>query len=186
MSFAKEVYDKFHAIDVSGMVEKKQGFSYLSWSHAHHILMTHYPESEYEHCNSVRYDDGTMAVTVQVTVKDGERMIARAETLPVLNGNKPITNPNSFHINTAVKRCFVKALALHGLGLSIYAGEDMPLYSDEENQEGIVALLELASDEDKAKFYKACGVSEDEFSPDKVPPVKLKPAHKWLSERVAA
>jgi hypothetical protein len=46
---------------------------------------------------------------------------------PVLDGkNKPIASPTAFDINTSIQRCLVKAIALHGLGLYIYAGEDLP------------------------------------------------------------
>lgn len=53
--------------------------------------------------------------------------VSETEILPVLdNSNKPIQNPNSFQINTSLKRCFVKALAKHGIGLYLYVGEDLP------------------------------------------------------------
>lgn len=62
-------------------------------------------------------------VEVGVTV-DG---VERTQVHPVLNHqNKPIDHPNSFEINTAIQRCLAKAIALHGLGLYIYAGEDLP------------------------------------------------------------
>lgn len=62
-------------------------------------------------------------------VKDTVTINGRSETeiLPVLDsGNKPIKNPTSFQINTSLKRCFVKALAKHGIGLYLYVGEDLP------------------------------------------------------------
>ncbi len=59
--------------------------------------------------------------------------ITRTELLPVLdNRNKPIANPDSFQINTSIKRCLAKCLALHGLGLYIYRGEDLPFDDVEE------------------------------------------------------
>ncbi len=53
--------------------------------------------------------------------------------LPVIdNRNKPIINPDAFAINTSIMRCLAKAVALHGLGLYIYAGEDLPESFDDE------------------------------------------------------
>jgi len=67
---------------------------------------------------------------VQVSVTIDNRK--RTEILPVLNHvNKPIANPTSFEVNTSIKRCLAKCLALHGLGLYIYRGEDLP-FEDEE------------------------------------------------------
>ena len=52
---------------------------------------------------------------------------ARTAQLPVMdNRHKAIANPNAFDVNTAMQRCLAKAIALHGLGLYIYAGEDLP------------------------------------------------------------
>ena len=49
------------------------------------------------------------------------------EMLPVLNyANKPLQNPNSFEVNTSLQRCLAKAIALHGMGVQIYSGEDLP------------------------------------------------------------
>jgi hypothetical protein len=73
-------------------------------------------------------DQSGCYVKVTVTIQG----LDRTEILPVLNHiNKPIPNPNSFEINTSIKRCLAKCLALHGLGLYIYRGEDLP-FEDEE------------------------------------------------------
>ena len=67
--------------------------------------------------------DGTAMVWVTVTMFDKEMTCQ----LPVMNHmNKPIVSPNSFDVNTSIMRCMTKALSLHGLGLYIYAGEDLP------------------------------------------------------------
>ena len=61
--------------------------------------------------------------TVAVTVQG----VTLSQIHPVLDGrNQPILEPSSFDINTSIQRCLVKAIALHGLGLYIYAGEDLP------------------------------------------------------------
>jgi hypothetical protein len=62
---------------------------------------------------------------VQVTVTVGG--VARTQIHPVLdNRNKTLEKPNAFQINTSIQRCLAKAIALHGLGLYIFAGEDVP------------------------------------------------------------
>lgn len=112
--------------DVSGMFEKKGRFDYLSWAHAVKELLVHHPDSTWE---VKRYDnlpyqktEAGCFVEVAVTVNG----ITRSQIHPVLDGrNNVLWEPNAFDINTSIQRCLVKAIALHGLGLSIYAGEDL-------------------------------------------------------------
>ena len=115
------------AIDCSEHVEKKGRFSYLSWPWAVKTLLQLYPDSTWE----VRRFDGMpfqktesgSFVEVAVTVCG----ITRSQVHPVLdNNNKVIKTPTAFDINTSIQRALVKAIALHGLGLYIYAGEDLP------------------------------------------------------------
>lgn len=115
------------AIDCSEHVEKKGRFSYLSWPWAVKTLLQHYPDSTWD----VRRFDGLpyqktesgSFVEVSVTVMG----ITRSQVHPVLdNNNRVIKTPTAFDINTSIQRALVKAIALHGLGLYIYAGEDLP------------------------------------------------------------
>jgi len=115
-------------ISVKDELEKKGKFDYLSWPFAVNKLRTNCPDATWRVIKSEEGYPYTCTpvgffVEVEVTV-DG---IALSEIHPVLgNTNKPIENPNAFHINTSIKRCLVKAIAMHGLGLSVYAGEDLP------------------------------------------------------------
>ena len=123
------------AIDCSEHVEKKGRFSYLSWPWAVKTLLQLYPDSTWE----VRRFDGMpfqktesgSFVEVAVTVCG----ITRSQVHPVLdNNNKVIKTPTAFDINTSIQRALVKAIALHGLGLYIYAGEDLPdVDAEQEN-----------------------------------------------------
>ena len=127
-------FKKLQAIDCSKHVEKKGKFTYLSWAWAWATLKTHYPESSFQKHTFTNSDNGRTKpymsdheqfayVMVTVTVEGQEA----TEIMPVLNNqNKSIQNPNSFDVNTALQRCLVKAIAFHGLGLYIYAGEDLP------------------------------------------------------------
>lgn len=121
------VFKTLSGIDVNQHVEKKGQFTYLSWAWAVAELRKASPTATWE----VIKTDGLpfcktecgYFVEVAVTV-DG---ITLSQIHPVLdNNNKTIPAPNAFQINTSIQRCLVKAIALHGLGLYIYAGEDLP------------------------------------------------------------
>jgi hypothetical protein len=127
-------------LDVSKHIEKKNGLSYLSWAWAWTQALKADPKSTYkvetfqEHgqngaCRTVPYMsiNGTAMVCVTVTMFD-KPMTCQ---LPVMDyRNKAIQEPDAFAVNTAIMRCMAKALALHGLGLFIYAGEDLPEEGD--------------------------------------------------------
>ncbi len=120
-------YAKLRALNVSERIEKKNGLSYLSWAFAVDSLLQSDPTANWEYPASTMYGDGTVMVYCAVTAH-GKTMTAH---LPVMDHrNKPITHPDAFAMNTAMQRCLVKAIALHGLGLYIYAGEDLPGGSD--------------------------------------------------------
>ena len=114
-------------LNVNEHVEKKQNLSYLSWAWAWAEALKADPAASFE---VIPFDgkpymdvNGTGMVWVTVT------MFGKPMTcfLPVMDHrNKPITNPDAFQVNTALMRCMTKGLALHGLGLYIYAGEDLP------------------------------------------------------------
>jgi hypothetical protein len=104
-------------------------------------------------CSSDLYDglplvylkDGTAMVKVSVEIKGDIKTCL----LPVLDHkNKPIENPNSFAVNTSIMRCLAKCIALHGLGLYIYAGEDLPEAEREEMDAEIDAKLAAATSVD--------------------------------------
>lgn len=117
------IYDEIAAINVNAYVEKKGGLSYLSWAFAVDQLLRLDAEANWEYAEPVRMADGTMLVFCTVTAFGR----ARTMQLPVMDHrNKPIASPDAFAVNTAMQRCLVKAIALHGLGLYIYAGEDVP------------------------------------------------------------
>ena len=120
-------FTRLNQINVNDHVEKKGQFTYLSWPYAVAQLRLADPAA----CWEVRRFDGlpylkTEAghfVEVAVTVQG----ITLSQIHPVLDGkNRPIFEPTAFDINTSLQRCLVKAIALHGLGLYIYAGEDLP------------------------------------------------------------
>jgi hypothetical protein len=79
---------------------------------------------------------------VQVTVDIDS--VKRTQVHPVLDHmNKTVDEPNAFQINNSIQRCLAKAIALHGLGLYIYAGEDLPQAPDASNKEQYKSMLDL-------------------------------------------
>lgn len=129
------VFETLNKIDVNEHTEAKNGLTYLSWAWAWAELKKHYPEATYtvyEDANGCIYhtDGRTAWVKTGVTVEGIEHI----EYLPVMdfkNRSIPLENLTSFDVNKAIQRSLTKAVARHGLGLYIYAGEDLP----EEMQE---------------------------------------------------
>jgi hypothetical protein len=120
-------FAKLNSINVSEHVEKKGQFSYLSWPYAVAQLRLADPSA----CWEVRRFDGLPYLKTEagyfVEVAVSVQGITLSQIHPVLDGkNRPIFEPTAFDINTSIQRCLVKAIALHGLGLYIYAGEDLP------------------------------------------------------------
>ena len=127
MSEQINTFRSLFQIDVSNHVEKKGQFAYLSWPFAVSQLRLADPTAAWE----VRRFDGLpylatdlgYFVEVAVTVQG----VTLSQIHPVLDHkNRPLLAPTPFDINTSIQRALVKAIALHGLGLSIYAGEDLP------------------------------------------------------------
>lgn len=129
----KSSFARLSGINVNDHVEKKGQFSYLSWPYAVAQLRLADPTATWE----VRRFDGLpflrtecgYFVEVAVTVEG----VTLSQIHPVLDAkNRPISEPSVFDLNTSIQRCLVKAIALHGLGLYIYAGEDLPTPADEQ------------------------------------------------------
>jgi hypothetical protein len=113
-------------INVNEHIEKKNNLSYLSWAWAVDQLLTNDPNATWSYGQPVSFGE-TLMVFCTVKAFDKE-MTAQ---LPVMDyRNKAIPNPDAMAVNTAMQRCLAKAIALHGIGLYIYAGEDLPQDDD--------------------------------------------------------
>ena len=129
--------------NVNEHVEKKNGLSYLSWAWAWAEALKADPKASYKiemfNCKCYMEINGTAMVFVTVTMFD-KPMTCQ---LPVMDyRNKAIPNPDAFAVNTAIMRCMTKALALHGLGLYLYSGEDVP----EEGRSVVITPTQGAMD----------------------------------------
>ena len=126
----KSVFETLNAINVNGRTETKNGLTYLSWAWAWATAKEHYPEATYtiyEDNDGMFYhrDHRTAWVKTGVTIEGIEHI----EYLPVMdyrNNSIPLEKLNSTDVNKAIQRSLTKALARHGLGLYVYAGEDIP------------------------------------------------------------
>ena len=127
----ESVYNNLKAIDVRPKAEKKGRADYLSWAHAWDMLKSNYPQAqriiyESEHTGLNYFTDGKTAyVKVGIVVNDLEHI----DMLCVMdhrNKSIPIEKLCSFEVNKTIQRATAKAIAMHGLGLSLWTGEDIP------------------------------------------------------------
>ena len=124
------VFEVLNAINCNEHTEKKNGLTYLSWAWAWQMIKNNFPDATYtiyENKDGLLYhtDGRTAWVKTGVTINGLEHI----EYLPVMdfkNKSIPVEQITSFEVNKAVQRSLTKACARHGLGLYIYAGEDLP------------------------------------------------------------
>jgi len=127
---SENYFSKLNSINVSDKTEKKNGLTYLSWAWAWGELKKLHPDANYtiyENKDGWFYhtDGLTCWVKTGVTVNGIEHI----EYLPVMdfkNRSIPLENVTSYDVNKAIQRSLTKAIGRHGLGLFLYAGEDVP------------------------------------------------------------
>ena len=131
-------FSKLNSINCNDKTEKKNGLTYLAWAYAWGEVKKLFPDATYtiyENAQGWFYhtDGNTCWVKTGVTINGIEHI----EYLPVMdfkNRSIPVEQVTSFDVNKAIQRSLTKAVARHGLGLYIYAGEDLP---DEGEQQEI-------------------------------------------------
>ena len=168
-------FSELYKIDCSGKVEKKNGLSYLSWAWAWAELKKVHPDATYtvyENADGWNYhtDGRTAWVKTGVTVNGIEHI----EYLPVMdvrNKSIPLDNITSFEVNKTIQRSLTKAVARHGIGLFVYAGEDLPEGVEKEMKPLTPALVEEAKKygitrEKVAAYFKIAteDVGDDEMA----------------------
>jgi hypothetical protein len=145
MDKIQSAFNTLNSIDVNSKVEKKSGLTYLSWAYAWAEVKKLYPSAHYEiqrNADGLPYvydkNTGYMVSTVVtiddvshemwLPVMDGANKAMKAESYEYATkyGNKTVEAATMFDINKTLMRCLTKNLAMHGLGLYIYAGEDLP------------------------------------------------------------
>ena len=172
MSTEKNYFEELNNINVSGKTEKKNGLTYLSWAWAWAELKKLHPDAFYtiyENADGWNYhtDGRTAWVKTGVTVNGIEHI----EYLPVMdfkNKSIPANAVTSFDVNKAIQRSLTKAVARHGLGLYIYAGEDLP---EEERVEEKAAKVETISKKEATILKNMCerkGVASNSYKGKKL------------------
>ena len=122
-------FEKLLSLNVNDKTEKKNGLTYLSWSWAWAEFCKIYPEATYtvlkNQDNIAAFGNKEQGYMVYTEVTAGG--ITHEMWLPVMDfKNKSILNPTTFDINKAIMRCLTKNLAMFGLALYVYSGEDLP------------------------------------------------------------
>lgn len=151
-----QTYSTLSAINVNDKTEKKGNQTYLSWAYAWAEVKKHFPGVQrrvYEDPSGNNYftDGKTCWVKVGVEI-DGIEHIDYLPIMDMRNNAIPLERVTSFDVNKAIQRSATKAIAMHGLGLYIYAGEDMPESAVESAVEQMKKDgFRIATQEDKDK-----------------------------------
>jgi len=131
MSENKSVFQTLSAVSVKDKIERKGNLDYLSWANAWATLKQHYPDAqrkiyEHDHTGFNYFTDGKSAwVKVGIVVDELEHI----DYLPIMdfrNNAIPIEKVTATDVNKTIQRSTAKAIAMHGLGLSLWTGEDVP------------------------------------------------------------
>lgn len=178
MNEKENYFAELNAVDVSGKVEKKNGLSYLSWTYAWAELKKKHPDATYTIYHNkdgwnYHTDGRTCWVQTGVTVNG----IEHVEELPIMdlrNRSIPTDAVTSCDVNKTIQRSLTKAIARHGLGLYVYAGEDLP----EDQKQATDARMGDKQDEKKPKTIKCerCG--------KKIEAVKTKDGRTMSAEQI--
>ena len=163
MGKMKSTFKELASISVKEKVQKKGRFDYLSWAYAWAIVKDKYPDSvrtvyESEQTGLNYFTDGkTGYVKVGVTINGIEHI----DYLPIMASNNQsltIDRISSFHVNKTIQRSTVKAIAMHGLGLSLWAGEDLQDISEKVVEPVVIEKIEDAYIYGSEKFQNTLDV----------------------------
>lgn len=164
MSNEKSVFETLSSVDVAPVTQKKGNFSYLSWSNAVREMLKAYPDATWEfsewECLPYLKTEVGYFVACKVTING----ISRKQMMPILDfKNKAVLlgKLTSDQVNKAQMRALAKAIALHGLGLDLWAGEDLMPTPEELALASMRSKLTRSS---LAKYIQDCGYTLDQVS----------------------
>ena len=154
----KSVFETLNAINVNDKTEEKNGLTYLSWAWAWGEVKKKYPDTNYiiyerdTDYGPVNYfTDGNTCWVKTGVIVDGIEYIDELPVMDFKNQSIRLEKVTSFDVNKTIQRSLTKALARHGLGLYIYAGEDLPEDEKEENNNEKPKKKESAKPQKKAE-----------------------------------
>jgi hypothetical protein len=176
----KSVFSTLNAIDVSDKVKQKQNLSYLSWASCWAEVKKVYPNADYnvypqimDDFGNTRFwhDDGKTGWVEVGAIVNGTEHKMQLAIMDLRNNSIPAEKITSTDANKALMRCLVKAFALHGLGLYIYIGEDLPEDVSRANElrDKVAELAKKKaglSDKAKEKVAEFCKAAEKKAFPD--------------------
>lgn len=143
-----KTFSELRKISVLDKMKKKGRFNYLSWAYAVDVLLQEDKDANWEFKEPQMFGE-TMMVFCTVTAFGA----SRTAFLPVMNNNnQPVANPDASQVNKAMQRCLVKAIALHGIALYIYEGEDLPEEGEEEPLDVAPLVKKIAETQDMDKL----------------------------------
>lgn len=165
----KNYFEILNSINVSGKTEKKGNLTYLSWAYAWGELKKIHPDATYtiyENSEGWNYhtDGKTAWVKTGVTVNGIENI----EYLPIMdykNNSIPVDKVTSTDVNKTIQRSLTKAVARHGLGLYIYAGEDLP---EEERQDFNNEIISAKEANVLKKMLEKRGIEANNYKGKKI------------------
>lgn len=177
-----EVFQTLHGTSVSQFVEKKQGLSYLSWAVAWAMLMEKYPNATYEQLPYEYNPDLGFMVHTRITIEGSTREMwlpvmddknKAMKTIPyeyqTKTGKKVVEAATMTDINNSYMRCLVKNIAMFGLGLDVYIGEDIyptniPTRIAQCNTtEELLSVYNTLSEYDKKQYKKVLSDRKEEI-----------------------
>ena len=165
-------FQKLYEIDVNHKTKGKNGLKYLSWPFAWAEFKKVNPETTYtvdrydgkpylydEHLGYlvstvVTVDGLSMPMQLPVMDNKNQAMKSVAYQYKTKRGVNDVDAATMFDINTAIMRCLVKNLAMHGLGLYIYAGEDIPSIDDSAEIEAAIGMIDQALETNDVKYIQ--------------------------------
>ena len=193
----KSVFQTLNEYDITEHIKKKDKIIYLPWSKAWMILKTLYPDSTVEvvenvndNGDDIRYftDGKTAWVKVSITIK-GHTETESLAIMDFRNKSIPVDNITSADVEKSIKRCMVKCAALHGLGLSLWTGEELSSAAREKKEKDLddvkhdilSAVAEnLESGVDKAVIYKTIESTAGNKNPNAIKDIAM--AQKVLAQ----
>ena len=180
MAENKGIFATLNAVDVSDKVKQKQGLTYLPWAAAWAEVKKVYPNADFnvyeqtiDEFGNTRpwFDDGRTGWVKVGAIINGDEKIMTLAIMNLRNQSIPADQITSTDANKSMMRCLVKAFALHGIGLYIYLGEDLPedVSKANETRDKVAELAKKKaslSDKAKEKVAEFCKAAEKKAFPE--------------------
>ena len=141
----KSTYETLKSVDIKGFLEKKGVQSYISWASAWDLLKTHCADAqrkvyEHEHTGLNYFTDGRTCYVKVGVVANGVEHIDYLPIMDFRNNAIPVDKVNMFDVNKTIQRSTAKAIAMHGIGLSLWTGEDLSIEVPKEEEKKLITL----------------------------------------------